>query len=871
MKSLKTILTATASASVLLMSTNAVAQSQPSDEVVSTGIRSALKKSLDVKRAATSVVDAITSEDIGKFPDNNVAESLARIPGITVSRQFGEGSAVSIRGASDEHTLTTLNGQNVASTGWYSQQAIDRSFNYSMLPSEMIASIEVYKSSQADLVEGGLGGTVNVKTRKPLDLKAHTAFANVKATGTSVSDKVDLSMSGLYSYKNEAGTIGLLASVAKSDYSLVRRGVEGLPSWGGRIAPVNFQQDRDRLAYDIVAQYAPNDALDISVHYLNLELGADGTNHGVFIPQDTSACATNPQGAPILCTSTNNPATFPGINNDGFWDVRTRLATMSSEALDLTIGYEGEGFKVTGQAGTTKAAGGTNFEMQMAYISGVGGAQGTIDATGDRIAFDLSNPLFVIPTQGNYFGWEGLQTGQIVQQPNTDEETYLQADVEFDTNFGAVNSIKMGVRFTDHDVENDKFRPLMPRFNGATEAANVDPSRFISGAVAIGHDRFSMPALNVNEALNYARSFIDGWERERLGFVTVGEKNFAAYIMGTFETERLRGNVGLRYVSTDAKTSFYAGDSTVTGEVLAQNNGVAKTLSTVDASYDDILPSVNIAYDVQDDIILRFAGAQTIARPNYNDMFGNQGLVGFADTVPGNESVSQGNVALLPFKSTQFELALEYYFSENSLISAGVFTKSLSNFPTFSNLANQSIGVVDPDSGVDNWLLQTKLNGQGGSVNGIELQFQHAMDNGLGFMANYTLADAKVDDADIYADGNLQMTDGSKHTVNAVVYYENDQFSVRGAYSWRDSYFIREIGFYGAREHQDYGQIDLSGTYHINDMFDVNFQVNNLLESDSIQVGRDQGAATFQRTSDGYPAYSYVGERRVIVGVSARF
>ncbi len=195
--------------------------------------------------------------------------------------------------------------------------------------------------------------------------------ASVKAATSSASDTTDLTLSGLYSYKNEAGTIGLLASVVKSDYSLVRRGVEGLPAWGGRIAPVNFSQERDRLAYDVVAQFAPTDAIDFSVHYLNLELGADGTNHGVFIPQDTSACRTNPQGAPIFCTSTNNPATFPGINNDGFFDVRTRLATMTSEALDFTASYEGESFKATAQAGTTKAAGGTSFEMQMAYISGL--------------------------------------------------------------------------------------------------------------------------------------------------------------------------------------------------------------------------------------------------------------------------------------------------------------------------------------------------------------------------------------------------------------------------------------------------------------------------------------------------------------------
>ncbi len=134
------------------------------------GIRRSLAEAVNTKRFATSVVDAVSAEDIGKFPDSDVGEALGRIPGVAVNRQFGQGQQVSIRGASNQLTLTTLNGQNVASTGWYDQQSIDRSFNYSLLPPQLISGIEVYKSSQADLVEGGVGGTVNVNTRKPFDM-----------------------------------------------------------------------------------------------------------------------------------------------------------------------------------------------------------------------------------------------------------------------------------------------------------------------------------------------------------------------------------------------------------------------------------------------------------------------------------------------------------------------------------------------------------------------------------------------------------------------------------------------------------------------------------------------------------------------------
>jgi iron complex outermembrane receptor protein len=175
-----------------------------------TGIRGSLKASLNAKRFSNSVVDAVSSEDIGKFPDGDVGESLARIPGLAVNRQFGQGQQVSIRGASSQLTRTLLNGHSVASTGWYDQQSIDRSFNYTLLPPEVVGGIEVYKSSQADIVEGGIGGTIIVKTRKPFDLDANTVFASIKGDYGTVSEEVSPELNGLYSWKNEDENFGVL-------------------------------------------------------------------------------------------------------------------------------------------------------------------------------------------------------------------------------------------------------------------------------------------------------------------------------------------------------------------------------------------------------------------------------------------------------------------------------------------------------------------------------------------------------------------------------------------------------------------------------------------------------------------------------------
>ena len=137
------------------------------EEVVVTGIRASMRESLETKRESAMVVEAITSEDVGKFPDKNVAEALQRVSGVTISREFGEGERVSIRGTAPNLNRTLLNGHAIATADWFvlDQLAATRSFNYLMLPTEVIGATEVYKGSQADIEEGGIGGTVNVQAR----------------------------------------------------------------------------------------------------------------------------------------------------------------------------------------------------------------------------------------------------------------------------------------------------------------------------------------------------------------------------------------------------------------------------------------------------------------------------------------------------------------------------------------------------------------------------------------------------------------------------------------------------------------------------------------------------------------------------------
>ena len=241
----------------------------------------------------------ITAEDIGEFPDKNVAESLQRVPGVTIQRQFGEGAAVSIRGAGNELTLTTLNGNHVASTGWFVLEPAKRSFNYELLPSEVVGEIEVYKSSQADLDEGGVGGTVDIKTRKPLDLEALSFHGSIEFQDQSDSDEQDPQASAMFSWKDDAERFGVLVSGLAQQRHLQRQGNEAFWEWGA--GPVAFEQERNRTAYTAALQFRPNESFEVLANVVELEMEADNTNYALWLTQGNTSWSGVPKCRRSAC------------------------------------------------------------------------------------------------------------------------------------------------------------------------------------------------------------------------------------------------------------------------------------------------------------------------------------------------------------------------------------------------------------------------------------------------------------------------------------------------------------------------------------------------------------------------------------------
>ncbi|WP_241651945.1 TonB-dependent receptor plug domain-containing protein [Pseudoalteromonas phenolica] len=297
-KPLAVLISSILMASTASFSSSSLAQGAQTDEVEVIqvrGIRGSVVKSINAKRYANSIVDAVSSEDIGKFPDQNVAESLQRITGVSMSRNFGEGERISIRGTSENQNRTLLNGQAVGSADWWVDSSASRGFNYTMLPSEIVSGLEVYKSPEADIDEGSIGGTVIVKTRKPLDLDANKIAGSVIMQHSEVSGETDPQLAGLYSWKNDEESIGALVSVFRQERNLRRDGIEAW-SWTHRDETLEdgtvvenvytpggggsamFTQGRVRTGFNFTLQYRPSDNMDVTFNALNSTLEANNAN-----------------------------------------------------------------------------------------------------------------------------------------------------------------------------------------------------------------------------------------------------------------------------------------------------------------------------------------------------------------------------------------------------------------------------------------------------------------------------------------------------------------------------------------------------------------------------------------------------------------
>ncbi len=846
------------------------------------GIRGSLKENINAKRFSDSVVDVITSEDIGKFPDKNVAESLSRITGVGVSREFGEGEKITIRGSGPTKNRTLLNGQSVATADWFILDNPSRGFNFTLLPSSLVKSLEVHKTPEARIDEGSIGGTVIMNTRKPLELDANHVSLSLQGQYSETSEETDPQIDGLYSWKNDDESFGVLISLIKQDRTVQREGLEIL-GWtpadeNGMRAPKDignpiFIQDRERETVFASFQYAPTNDLDFTLNILDSEMEANNANANLLIrPQNNLGDLVN--------TSADGNDIYAGevLSGGSYeWDFINRESKTETKSYDLEMNYKGESYTIHAQVGRTEAEGGTYNEASWSFIPNVDSGY----------SFDLSGKpevnIGVDPLDGSKWSQNWTWGGN---KPTEDEETYAQLDVTFDVDYGAFHSIQAGVKYRDHD--RSQGRQAYSWHGPDTLPENVDAdwpvylgwifeqcptladcgqssgSHSVAGDVVSGNvvdqlkgDRSKFMELAFDGygdvPADYAVSDVLGeiWD--------INETILAFYAQGNFSGDDFRGNVGVRVVQTDQEASSYNFSSDSWGFNTVDRDWLAPEYLewvTEDRDYTEVLPSFNIAFDLADDQLLRFGAARVMARPNFSDLAPVETTGALNVEFPVGTA---GNPNLDPEIANQFDIAWEWYFDDAAILSATYFYKDIKSYRT-SGTFEKPFYDQENEQWVDVTLTRPD-NGLGGTTEGIELGYQQGFGN-FGLAANYTYTDADSDQEREEGVAGSGLVEGaSEHMYNVTAYYEDDMIGARLMYNYRTEWF-KGVHWTGAEAYNDdYGQLDFSSSYQFSENLSFVFEAVNITDEEVTEFDGDPSRLMSE----------YQNGRRYVAGVNLTF
>ena len=686
---LKPSLTPIASAVVVLaMSVAMSAQAQQADakkdetqQVTVTGVRASMQQSLNQKRNAESHIEVITAEDIGKMPDKNVADSLQRVSGVTTSSAsgneggFDENDRVSMRGTNPSLTQTLINGHNMAAGDWFvlnqSGAGVGRSISYTLLPSELVGRIEVNKSSQASLVEGGVAGSINVITRKPLEFKKQlTAEASLGFVYAELPKKSDPQLSGLINWKNDANTFGLMIQAFSEKRSLRRDGQEILgwsqiaatspmaktnPDLAGAYYPslmgaALFEQTRHRTGGLVSAQFKPSKEFDIVLNGFSSKLDAANYNRNYMFWGSSVIDAGNGQTPEAGYTVANNngvktltSATFKPVAGKtyGVYDQISRPDAGSEVnffSADATWKANAD-LKFNGQLGTSKAKGKTPTQDVAEWNVGIGsGASYRINGVDNAADWKLGNTNYSSRSKDT-LGWVFGYQNTLVN----DEESWVKLDGEYQLGAGVFTSVKFGVRATEHKRDSAAALGQGPGCKNAagTQApwdwsqaswcpvgtvAQNDPAKFPSAVSQYPSNYGSGLGGNfptniwyytpaqLAEFNKYSNRDNNGTRLDYGTQFALKENVNAFYVQGNMEGEGWSGNVGVRVVETKEHVV-----STVSGPGAGQKTSDFGTFHfvTSENTFNDVLPSLNLRFDVQKDLVARVAVSKTMTRPDF--------------------------------------------------------------------------------------------------------------------------------------------------------------------------------------------------------------------------------------------------------------
>jgi iron complex outermembrane recepter protein len=940
------------------------------DEIVVTGQRASIQSAQTIKRDASTIVDSIVAEDIGKLPDRSITEALQRVPGVSVTRYdslsdpehfAGEGSGVAIRGLTQ--VLGQLNGRDLFSADG------GRTLSFEDVPAELMAGVDVHKSPSADMIEGGLGGIVNLRTRMPFDSDDQVISGAIRTNYGDLIEEYNGEYSALYSnrWNTDFGDLGFLVSLASSDLStradniynrafFPRTDIEsGETVWvprGSDWRRNDYHRNREGLYAAL--QWAPNDNLETYLTAFTSEHDSRWDENGFFVDAGGGLGEFLPvKGADdwvydsrgvltsgtITTTAPDNPANTEG--NGVPFGTSTRYSANKSITTDYSTGV-----KWTPDDRWT-------FNAELQYVKAKSdGEDYTLGLVAYPDEIKVSNlngvpSIYVDPeflSDYSNYSWGQMMA---ILSDNDAESLAARVDAEYDFEDSIIKSVKAGVRFTDKSAENRGANQWQARyqpwqvgqswqpFNDTSEIPKISDAGAL-GLTLFSYDNFARGDAKVPTTAYLAsasllqnfRASTDaitaatpggccGFNWSNMDLSLSGNRNLqdentsAVYVVTNFGFDDwavpLDGNLGVRYVKTENTAHGNVSYPTFTLPDESQPFYQPPTPIEVENSYDHVLPSLNLRLHVTDDLLIRFAAAKAIWRPEFWRMKANWNFsAGFKDNItPTNDwtidqiqfSLDSGgtNPLLEPMESNQLDLSAEWYFDDNGgMAHINLFTKDVKDY--FRTQTDVVYADGFPDVKVT-W----PVNTGSADIDGVEVGFTKFFDSlpspfdGLGLSVNYTYIDSSTamdpSTAPVNTDGTTVQTDAtpsdaftyddlpfeglSKDSFNVVAMYEKEGWSARLAYTWRSEYLVAvgPNGWNGSNNNinwrlpvynDDYGQMDASLSYKINENFSVYMDVYNLTQE--VTKGLiDQGDAGMQN------AYFYSQDTRYTAGLRVSF
>lgn len=861
------------------------------EEIVVVGIRGSLDRALDVKRNASGFVDAVSAEDVGKLPDGNVAEALQRVTGVAIQRYRGEGDFVSIRGLGPNFVRSVVNGRTMLSATEYRSATLNggadystgREVNFDVLPSEIVRTLEVVKSPSAEHAEGGIGGVVNVHTQRPMAL-GNVLVGGIQGTYRAFNEEMDPSGSVLLSRSND--DFGWLASLSYSSRSIREDNNNSYgycsPATGWCAGPLIdtdgdgagdlqasaimsanlpevFQVERERVTAQGTVQWQAGDAHEWILDALHSERIVD--NLGTIASTDCCGPSgpvggeANPDGSMSYSAAVNGNGTliqFPlGSNVAAITDEQDIDDSLLS--LGLNHRYTSGEFGLDSDLSFSQADGYLNFQR----VSITTLAQSPFDVSqDDQVGISLLPGGPDLTDLANY------------RTNNADSIERYNDDREFALGTGAWygDSWKLGFRYRERTKEVEDrttFNANTDKFATAGSGiATFQVSNFLNGSSPFPYDQIPFPVVAsqrafvraMNPDANFDSVYVPSASYE------ITEQTAGAYVQFDFERTLgdlpYTGNVGVRVVQTDTEaTGFFQPfridheELDEDGNRLADPLGKLVTLSDdisqeeLTGTYTNVLPSLNLRLELDDDLYLRFAANQSLTRPTFKQM-----SPGLTVNNPTNRIGTAGNPSLVAYEATNLDLGLEWYFGSGSAVYLGAFWKDIDEFigsaVTTSPATDDSDGDGDgiPDgraSGVERFgvgfaSISEPLNQGNANITGVEVGYQHALDNGLGWIANVTLVDSEAEFITGAKAGEEIPFEGvSDYSYNLTGYYEQGAWQARAAWSYRSDFVVLSSDVFSNTVYADaYGQLDASLSYALGDSYRLFFSGLNLTDAE---------------------------------------